>query len=153
MILSAEEIERRMDVFTEACRKAEVKVTFQRLEIFREVASTEEHPDAEAVYERVRKRIPTISIDTVYRTLAFLEKLKLVSRVRTLSDRSRFDANTQTHHHFVCSRCGLIKDFESHEAIQFHVPAEVLTWGHVRAVHVELEGICSACAARSESET
>lgn len=153
MVLSAEEIERRIEDFTEACRKADVKVTFQRIEIFREIAGTEEHPDAETVYERVRKRIPTISLDTVYRTLTFLEKLGLVSRVRTLSGKSRFDANMRDHHHFVCSRCGLIKDFQSSEAVQFHVPTEVLTWGSVRAIHVELEGICSACAARSESET
>jgi Fur family peroxide stress response transcriptional regulator len=153
MVLPAEEIERRLNEFMEACRKADVKITFQRIEIFREVASTEEHPDAESVYERVRKRIPTISIDTVYRTLAFLEKLKLVSKVRTLSDRARFDANTHPHHHFVCSRCGLIKDFQSPEAIQFHVPAEVLTWGSVHSVHVELSGICSACAAGTESDT
>ncbi len=146
MGLSPEEIDGRMKAFVEACRRNGVKITHQRIEIFREVAGTEEHPDAETVYERVRKRLPTISVDTVYRTLSLLEKLKLLSRVRTLSDRTRFDANTKPHHHFVCSRCGLIKDFPSPETTMLHVPAEVLTWGTVHSIHLELEGVCRECS-------
>jgi Fur family transcriptional regulator, peroxide stress response regulator len=146
MGLTREEIECRMAAFLEACRREEVKVTFQRMEIFREVASTEEHPDADRVYTRVRKRIPTVSLDTVYRTLALLEKLHLISRVHVLSERTRFDANTRPHHHFVCTRCGLIRDFSSPETDHFEVPHEVRSWGSVDSVHLELRCICSPCA-------
>ncbi len=118
MNLSPQEIDRRMSAFIDACRKEGVKVTHQRMEVFREVASTEEHPDVETIHRRVRKRVPTISLDTVYRAVAFLEKLNLISRVHVGSERSRFDGNTQPHHHFVCSRCGLIRDFYSAEADQ-----------------------------------
>jgi len=39
------------------------------MEIFREVAQAGDHPDAEKVFQGVRERMPTVSLDTVYRTL------------------------------------------------------------------------------------
>jgi len=146
MGLSHEEIDRRMAAFMEVCRREGVKVTHQRMEIFREVASTEEHPDAETIHRRVRRRFPTVSLDTVYRALSLLEKLRLLSRVHVVSERARFDANTQPHHHYVCSRCGTIRDFYSEEAYGIQIPAEVSSWGSVNSMRMELEGICSRCA-------
>jgi len=55
-----------------------MKVTHQRTEIFRELAAGTEHPDAETVYQRVCKRVPSISRDTVYRTLSTLETKGLI---------------------------------------------------------------------------
>ena len=69
MKIGKREIEQRMERFEEVCRNSGMKLTHQRMEIFREVAQTGDHPDAEKVYQGVRKRMPTISLDTVYRTL------------------------------------------------------------------------------------
>ncbi|MEW6349054.1 MAG: transcriptional repressor [Thermodesulfobacteriota bacterium] len=153
MGLTPQEIDRRLEAFLDVSRGEGMKVTHQRLEIFREVASTEEHPDAETIYTRVRTRIPTVSLDTVYRTLAWLERMGLVSRVHVLSERTRFDANMGPHHHFVCSRCGLIRDFTSPEADHLPVPEEVRAWGQVHAVHVEFEGVCADCSADKETQS
>jgi len=87
----------------DVCRRSGHKVTHQRLEIFREVAATDEHPDVETIHERVRRRLPTVSIDTVYRTLRLLVDLGLASTVLTDQERMRYDANTNPHHHFVCT--------------------------------------------------
>lgn len=146
MGLSHQEIDRRMAAFMEVCRREGVKVTHQRMEIFREVASTEEHPDVETIHRRVRRRFPTVSLDTVYRALSLLERLGLLSRVHFLSDRARFDANTRPHHHYVCSRCGTIKDFYSQEAYELQIPDDIRSWGTIDTMRVELEGICSKCA-------
>ena len=54
-------------------------MTHQRTEVFREVAGAVDHPDAEAVDRRVRKRIPSISLDTVYRSLWLFSELGLVT--------------------------------------------------------------------------
>ena len=85
------EIERRMTRFEQVCRGAGVKLTHQRMEIFREVAQTDDHPDAETVYRGVRKRIPTVSLDTVYRTLWLLDEQGLVTALGPSRDRTRFD--------------------------------------------------------------
>jgi Fur family transcriptional regulator, peroxide stress response regulator len=150
MALTPKEIDARMAAFLDACRRENVKVTHQRMEVFREVACTEEHPDADRVYKGVRTRVPTVSLDTVYRTLSLLEKLRVVSRVHVLSERSRFDANTVPHHHFVCARCGLIRDFSTPELNSLEIPAEVRSWGTVESVHLELRGECTECATTQE---
>ena len=102
MKISKREIEQRMNHFNEVCRNSGAKLTHQRLEIFREVAQTGDHPDAEQIYQGVRKRMPTVSLDTVYRTLWLLKDLGLTIPLGFPRERTRFDANLSRHHHFVC---------------------------------------------------
>jgi len=148
MAVSAEKIDRQMAAFEAACRGRGLKVTHQRTEVFREVAGTEEHPDAETVFERVRRRIPAISRDTVYRALAFLEDLGLVRRVDLLSGRARFDANDDAHHHVICRRCGAVRDFTSTALDGFRPPKSVAAWGEIEAVQIQLRGLCAKCSAQ-----
>lgn len=145
-------VDRRLDGFKSAAAAAGVKLTHQRLEIFREVASSLEHPDAEAVLRCVRKRMPTVSIDTVYRTLWMLNELGLVTTLGPRRESVRFDANLEHHHHYVCVRCGLARDFESAELGALRVPASVQELGRVITTQVEVRGVCSRCA-RTEGRT
>src|SRR5690349_5588655 len=103
------ELEEKLERFRAACRDAGVKVTHQRLEIFREVATSLAHPDAEAVYSGVRERVPSVSLDTVYRTLWLLNDLGLLSTLGQRRESVRFDANLTPHHHYVCESCGLTR--------------------------------------------
>jgi Fur family transcriptional regulator, peroxide stress response regulator len=139
-------VRERLAHFKAAARTAGLKLTHQRLEIFREVASSLEHPDAETVFRAVRKRMPTVSLDTVYRTLATLSDLGLVIALSLRRDGVRFDANLDRHHHFVCVRCGLTRDFESAELDTLQVPAVAEGFGRVIAARVEVRGMCKKCA-------
>jgi Fur family peroxide stress response transcriptional regulator len=142
---TAKTIDKQMAVFDEMCKGRGIKSTHQRREVYRELARTREHPDTDTVYRRVRKRIPTISLDTVYRTLRLLEDQGIISRYGSLGERTRFDANVAPHHHFVCIRCGLVEDFHSEALDHWHPPAAVRAIGAVRSVHVELRGLCKIC--------
>lgn len=142
---SKEEIRARMDLFTQAMRDSGIRLTHQRIEIFREVAKTGEHPDAETVFKAVRKRVPTISLDTVYRTLWMLNDMGLVTTLSHQRGRARFDANTSPHHHFVCTECGKAGDFCSEAFDHLEVPSEVSTMGDVATIHVQFRGLCSRC--------
>ncbi|MCU0610277.1 MAG: transcriptional repressor, partial [Candidatus Eisenbacteria bacterium] len=99
MRLQEPEIRQRVQRFREACTAARVRLTHQRLEIFREVAGTGDHPDVEAIWRAVRKRIPTVSLDTVYRTLWLLNDVGAITTLGLPRERIRFDANTTPHHH------------------------------------------------------
>jgi Fur family peroxide stress response transcriptional regulator len=145
MKIDAKELERRVEAFPEVCRRYGVKATHQRSEIYRELAGTTEHPDAETIYSRVRKRIPAISLDTVYRTLRLFEEEGLISRVGSISERTRFDANIDRHHHFICTECGFIGDVYNEEWNHVQPPGDVMAMGKVDSVHVELRGLCKAC--------
>jgi Fur family peroxide stress response transcriptional regulator len=143
--IEASEIERRMDRFKETLKRAGVKLTHQRLEIFREAAGSGDHPDAESIYRNVRRRIPPISLDTVYRTLWMLLDLKLIDTLGP-RDRIRFDANIGDHHHLVCRKCGTTRDFTSEELEGLRVPAAVRNWGTGESMRLEVRGICHRCA-------
>jgi len=144
-VTSKEQFEKRVAAFLDTCRRHGVKATHQRTEILRELAGSEEHPDAETIFGRVRQRVPAISVDTVYRTLRLLEEKGVIARVGSMRDRARFDANTDRHHHFVCTACGMIGDFYSDEMDRLVAPREVSEMGSVQGVYVELRGICRKC--------
>jgi Fur family transcriptional regulator, peroxide stress response regulator len=148
MPLTPADVEKRTGRFVEQCRELGIRLTHQRLEIYRELAKTEEHPAAEAIYNRVRKRMPTVSLDTIYRTLNLLEQKGVISKVGAYGDRTRFDATIDPHQHFVCTKCGLIQDLYCREFDGLETPRTVASVGEVQSIHVELRGVCSSCRLR-----
>lgn len=146
MKVAPDEIERRLRRFKDVLRRSGMKLTHQRLEIFREVARTSDHPDAETIFKGTRKRMPTVSLDTVYRTLWMLMDLGLITTLGLPRERAKFDANMSAHHHFVCTRCGLARDFYSRELDTVRVPDAVMALGSVERTHVEFRGLCSRCS-------
>lgn len=146
-------VERQVEQFKAAAKAAGLKLTHQRLEIFREVASSLKHPDAETVFRAVQARMPTVSLDTVYRTLWMLNDLGLVTTLGPRRESVRFDANLEQHHHYVCVRCGSARDFESAELNALRIPDVVKKFGSVVATHVEVRGVCDRCAKEETEES
>ena len=127
------------------CRDLGFKLTHQRLEILRQLTIAKDHPSAEDIYKRVKAKIPPISFDTVYRTLALFERSGVIARVHHLDDRTRYDPNTSKHHHIVCIKCKKIQDFSWPALDGMHVPKETKGWGEIRGKYLELRGICREC--------
>ena len=145
MKIKKQEFEKRMKHFETVCRDEGIKLTHQRIEIFREVAQTEDHPDVDQIFQRVRDRMPTISLDTVYRTLWRLKDLGLVVPLGSSRERTRFDANLSSHHHFICGQCGFTRDFFSSALDNIRLPDSVGSFGEIEATHVEVRGLCQEC--------
>ena len=141
----------RLRQFTEAGRRAGIKLTHQRLVIYEAVARATDHPNAETVYAAVREQIPTVSLDTVYRTLALLVKLGLLDKLGATHETMRFDGNMAPHHHFICTRCGATHDFYSASFDALALPDEVCSFGQVQKVQVEVRGVCQRCAENNPS--
>jgi len=138
-------LEKSLIDFEKICRDHGLKLTHQRMEIFRELASSSEHPSAEKIYKRLLSKFPTISLDTVYRTLFTFEKIGVISRVQALDDRGRFDANLTHHHHMVCTTCKSIMDFYWPTFDKIQLPLETKKWGRIKSKQVELRGVCDNC--------
>jgi Fur family peroxide stress response transcriptional regulator len=141
-----------MNHLKERLRSSGVKLTHQRMEIFREVAMSEEHPDAEKIYNRVRKRLPYISLDTVYRTLWSLLDLGLITTLGLPRRTVRFDANMKLHHHFVCTKCGMTRDFYSKKLDRLKIPGSEEILETVQRTQVEVSGICMKCSKKMQSK-
>jgi Fur family transcriptional regulator, peroxide stress response regulator len=148
MPVKQDELSQRMDLFKDALKHNGVKLTHQRMIIFNEVAESAEHPNAESIYKAVRKKLPMVSLDTVYRTLWMLQDLGLI-RILGGRDRARFDGNVKPHHHFVCKECGLMRNFYSNEFDRLKIPKEVKNFGNGVTVHIEIKGICTECSKQS----
>jgi len=131
-------------------REIGLRITPQRLEIFQILASMHGHPAAEDVFERIRQRFPSISLDTVYRTLSLFESHGLIKKVHHLANKTRYDTNLKHHHHFVCVLCKKIIDLEWDEIDGVPMPKGVETLGRVVDRYVELRGICRDCLKKEE---
>ncbi|OPY90659.1 MAG: Peroxide-responsive repressor PerR [Syntrophus sp. PtaU1.Bin208] len=131
--------------FEEACRRAGLKVTRQRLEIYRELLSSTDHPTAEALHRRLRVKLPNISLDTVYRTLASFANHGLINRVETAESLSRFEATFTRHHHLICRQCGEISDFVWPLLDELSLPLDLRDWGTIDSKSVVIYGICKKC--------
>jgi Fur family peroxide stress response transcriptional regulator len=146
MTRSPAELKKMLGHFQAVIRSAGVKLTPQRLEIYRETARTDDHPALETIYRNVRRKMPGVSLDTVYRTLDLFRELGLVSTLPPLPARVRFDANTAPHHHFICTRCGLARDFTDPNLDSLKILPAARALGRVESAHVEVRGLCATCA-------
>lgn len=127
------------------CNEAGIKLTHQRLEIFRELMSVNDHPSAELIHKRLHKKLPTIAIDTVYRTLATFDELGLVKKLYVMNERTLFDTNVDIHHHFICTRCKEVKNIYWPEFDKTMLPVGVEGMGKVESRHLEIHGVCKSC--------
>lgn len=143
------ELEQRMELFEQVCRDNNIKITHQRMEIFREIATAGDHPDAESLYKRVKNRLPTISLDTVYRALWLFTDLGLITTLGATRERTRFDGNLNHHHHFVCTVCGLMQDVHARDFDELKLPKSIKKIGRPVTTHVEIRGVCLACSEKN----
>jgi Fur family peroxide stress response transcriptional regulator len=131
--------------FERACREHSLSITPQRVAIYKELISSEEHPSAVTIFNKVREYFANISLDTVNRTLLTFQKIGLAKVVESSGDPKRFDPNLEPHHHFRCIRCGKIVDFKSKSYDGLEIPPELDDKFVVMEKIVHLEGFCDQC--------
>ncbi|MFH1372969.1 MAG: Fur family transcriptional regulator [bacterium] len=134
-----------MKGFEQVCKSKGLRITHQRSEIFHELAKYPDHPTAENVFSRVRKRLKTISLDTVYRTIATFEEHGMIKRVQILDNSARFDVNLSIHHHLICTRCNKIEDLYWPVFDKMKLPDSVNGWAKMNSRHVEIRSLCLDC--------
>jgi Fe2+ or Zn2+ uptake regulation protein len=134
-----------------ALRERGLRLTGPRRMVLEVVRGTETHPTAERVHQMVRRRLPRVSLGTVYRNLRLLVAAGLVKELP--GPHARFDGNTSEHHHFTCLACGTIADVaapltEPHSrALCGRVAAQ--SGFRVTRHRIEFFGRCAACQRRS----
>jgi Fur family ferric uptake transcriptional regulator len=119
--------------------------TPQRRMVLEELQKVTSHPTAVELYEMVRKRMPKVSLGTIYRNLELLAEMGLIQKVDLVSSEARFDGNPKPHHHVRCATCGRVGDL--HELpldMLREVPSEI--GGYSIIGHkLEFVGICGEC--------
>jgi Fur family peroxide stress response transcriptional regulator len=130
-------------------REHGMRLTPQRLEIFRLIDSAKDHP---SIYEHSKPRMsrhPTISHDTIYRGLDAFIGWKL-DKVEFLGVTLRFDPNNNPHHHHSCTECRGIRDIYWNDFAGIDLPPDAVKWGQPQTRHGQVEGACDDCVEKRE---
>jgi len=125
--------------------------TRQRQVILEELQKLTSHPTATTLYEIVRRRLPKISLGTVYRNLELAARLGLIQKLDFAGSEARFDGNVADHDHLRCVRCGRVDDVSA-PALDLS-GGQTNDWGGYQILGHRLEffGICPNCS-REENE-
>jgi Fe2+ or Zn2+ uptake regulation protein len=126
------------------------RTTHQRTVILEEIRKGNTHPTADEVYEMVRKRLPRISLGTVYRNLEILSACALIQKIGPVSTQMRFDGNPHNHYHIRCIYCGRVEDAPI--GMIDSVEQEMLTASDYTILGHQLEfiGVCPACRKKED---
>ncbi|MDD2601149.1 MAG: Fur family transcriptional regulator [Kiritimatiellae bacterium] len=119
--------------------------THPRSVILRCLRERKDHPDAETVYQTVHQEIPSLSIDTVYRTLNLFASSGLIVHLAMPTHRFRFDGGVEPHDHFLCTTCEQIVDIEPEENDHQVFSEKVAALGQILSLQRVYLGTCHAC--------
>jgi len=129
--------------------KRGIKPTFQRLCVLELMEQSSDHLTADAIYESLLKKMPTMSRTTIYNTLnLFLEK-GLIAPIMITGTEVRYEISTNQHHHFLCLQCNRIYDVD----VQCPLFESKEVDGHkIQEIHGYFKGICRNCLKQIERE-
>ncbi len=122
-----------------------VRQTSQRRVILEELCKVTSHPTAADVYEMVRRKLPRISLGTVYRNLELLNDSGTIQKLDFGESHKRFDGNSSPHYHVNCSKCGRVNDVFIPLKHPLDVEAEEATGYQILGHHVSFVGVCPSC--------
>lgn len=139
--------------FIERCRAHQLKITPQRVAVYREMMRKAEHPTADEVYRRVREEHPNISFDTVNRTLLTFTDMGILEAVEVFGGGKRFDRDPTEHHHFHCTECRRVFDFYDTDLSGTQLPDMIREKFHITGQRLVLKGICDECFPKRSRES
>lgn len=132
--------------FAKTCKAHHLKVTPQRVAIYRELIGSSAHPSVDDLYQIIKQEYPNISYDTVSRTMLTFAEIGIVDLVEVYGGAKRFDPDVSDHHHLHCVSCGKILDFHNDGYNNLGIPEEFRQKFRVLSSRVVLKGICEQCS-------
>lgn len=124
-------------------KEKKIRITSQQKIILDYLKGVKTHPYAEIVYEEVKKKLPQISLGTVYRNLNVLKEKGEIQEIK--SKIARYDADISCHAHFICENCGVIFDVFEKIADEENIKNKKIKFGEIKNFQLYLFGICNNC--------
>ncbi len=122
-----------------------MRLTIQRQIILEELNKLKNNPTVPDLYEIVRKRIPRISLATVYRNLEFMVDKGIILKIEVGGTTKRFEAITKPHYHIRCSCCGKVDDIDVEINDDLVKVATKSSLYQIQGHRVEFSGVCPDC--------
>lgn len=120
------------------------RITNQKQLILDYIRSVHSHPTVEEIYLAVKKKLPRISIGTVYRNLEKFVKDEIILEIK--GDIKRFDGDISEHQHFICDRCENVFDiFENKNILNKNIIKKISQIGTIKKYDFYIYGVCKKC--------
>ena len=134
------------DHLKDAFRTAGRRLTSQRRLILEVLRESDEHRDADMLYDRVKARDDDIGLATVYRTLAVLKEMGLIEEHRLGEEHGHYEAvGDEPHYHFTCLGCDKVIEFDTPLVAQIHRELSEREGVRIIGTHLHVSGYCVEC--------
>ncbi|SFU39459.1 Fur family transcriptional regulator, peroxide stress response regulator [Clostridium sp. DSM 8431] len=140
-----------MDTISSIFKEKKLKLTPQRLAVYKYLNSTKDHPSAEAIYKALQPDYPTMSLATVYKALKTLVEVELIQEINVGEGNFRYDGTVSSHAHIQCIHCGKVDDLECFDSTYLNEEAKKHTNYNVVSNQVYFYGVCESCLANGKN--
>lgn len=130
-----------------------LRMTTQRRVILDELRAVKSHPTAGELCQMVRRRLPRISLGTVYRNLDILSRHGIIQKLDLAGLEMRFDGDISDHYHLRCLSCGRVSDLDMEPLEGLERAAEKVSPFTITGHRLEFVGICPDCQQATETGT
>lgn len=131
--------------FRQICNEHGIAVTHQRQMLYEVMQGMHGHPSPEEIYAQVRKKIPAISLATVYKNIHLFVESGVFREVSLHHGSQRVEMNHVDHHHMVCSRCKAIVDLDEKDLGLLQKRSRLPGGFLVERYSVDVIGVCAKC--------
>ncbi|MDZ7640656.1 MAG: transcriptional repressor [Desulfurivibrio sp.] len=122
-----------------------LRVTKQRRVLLDELCKVCSHPTADELYQMARRRLPRISLGTVYRNLELMAEHGMIQKLEVGGTQKRFDGNAEPHYHARCLKCGKVDDLDFHLEQDVESEARRQSGFTILRHSLEFSGFCPDC--------
>lgn len=134
-----------MDNITSIFREKKLKLTPQRIAVYKYLKSTKDHPSAELIYKSLQPLYPTMSLATVYKALKTLVEVNLIQELNVGEGNFRYDGTVTSHPHVQCSICGKVVDVEGISFDDLNMKIQAATNFQISSNQLYFYGTCPDC--------
>jgi len=137
----------------ELFKRKKLKKTKARKVILEEIKKVKTHPTAYELFNIVKKKLPRVSLGTIYRNLDVMSENGLITKIKTNDSQTHFDGRTEDHYHIQCIECGRIDDVELDilKGIDTIVEERI----HYKVLYhtINFYGLCPECLKKRKKQT
>ena len=126
--------------------------TPQRKIVLEEIRSTALHPTAVELFEIVRRRLPKISLGTVYRNLELLSRSGTIQKLTSSGSEARFDGNPRHHYHVRCIYCDRVEDVQEVQPSKAVQQPKMIGGYEILDHRLEFVGVCPGCKDKTDRD-
>ena len=131
--------------FRTVCAQHGIAVTHQRQVLYEVMQGMAGHPSPEEIFAEVRKRIPAVSLATVYKNIHIFVENGILREVSLHHGSQRLELHQREHHHLVCTRCKAITDIAAEGIALLPQHRDLGVGFRVERYSVDVIGLCAAC--------